>query len=107
MRDSHGQYWCVDCGREDTKLKKLNSKHCIDCRGKYPVDQMQQLDGLYICNGCMAAREKERGNLMHQPVSEEEEVIEKARSTKVKYVVAAATLAVGITLISMSVLGYW
>jgi DNA-directed RNA polymerase subunit RPC12/RpoP len=107
MRDSQGHYWCVACGREDTKLKKLNSKHCVDCRGKYLVDEMKQIDGLYICKGCMASREKERGNLMHQPVSEETEVLEKARSKKMQYAVAIGVIAIGMALISLSVLGYW
>lgn len=60
MRDHLGHYWCIECGSEDSRRKHTGGQHCIDCRGKYDITQLKLESGEWVCQGCIALREKAR-----------------------------------------------
>ena len=106
MKDSHGDYWCSTCAREDTKHKRDAFDHCVDCRGKYPKDQMVESEGHHVCPGCVEARKRERGQLA--TTGESMSAVDgEDPSRRIKLIAASVCLAIGAMLIVMWYTDFW
>ncbi len=63
MKDKDGKYWCLSCGIEDKKKKQIHSQVCPDCNQKYPQEQMEVFEGVFVCKGCAILRRKTKKSL--------------------------------------------
>ncbi len=63
MKDKHGSYFCIPCGKADTQKKHTVGTPCKDCADKFPDEQLHTHNGDRICEKCLAKRrEKQRDN---------------------------------------------
>ena len=63
MKDKSGAYFCIPCGKADTKKKHSVGTPCKDCGDKFPDEQLHMHNGDQVCDGCLASRRaKQREN---------------------------------------------
>ncbi len=63
MKDADGKYWCIPCGESDRAKHHREMVNCADCQMRWPIDAIQLLDGLHLCEGCYELRMHSRENL--------------------------------------------
>lgn len=71
MKDSHGHYWCVECGKHDQQRKPSNvaaTAKCDGCGDAFPTHQLSKLKGKAYCIACSHAHAT--GSLLHAPITE-------------------------------------
>jgi len=64
MKDSQGQYWCMECGTEDKRKKLMSSgggNACAACGQSFPAHQLSKFGKEQLCGGCIRNRTKGPG----------------------------------------------
>lgn len=98
MKDSHGKYWCVTCGKSDTE-QKHHRLPCADCRGKYDPGELTEAEnGEQVCSACL------KGRRATTPGAGADTGAELARKRKLQAVAAFGLLALGATLLTLTFL---
>lgn len=69
MKDSQGQYWCIDCGTADQKKRAgsvgaVSGSRCDVCGEMFPPTQLQVWGNRKICGPCVRRRSKGGGGSM-------------------------------------------
>lgn len=53
MKDADGQYWCYDCGMEDTVRKHPDQAvECFECHERFAPSKLVDFDGKMVCPTC-------------------------------------------------------
>ncbi len=54
MKDHEGRYWCISCGEEDQKKKRLAAGGiCSGCGDSFPESQLTEFGTLPYCKTCI------------------------------------------------------
>ncbi|HZN66742.1 MAG TPA: hypothetical protein VFB66_15735 [Tepidisphaeraceae bacterium] len=63
MKDSAGQYWCVDCAKADEKKKKLiEGGICAECGQHFPRHDLNIVGDSAYCRPCLKIRARRETN---------------------------------------------
>jgi predicted nucleic acid-binding Zn ribbon protein len=103
MKDANGKYWCIPCGQADSRVKHASDKPsvaCADCHATYPPGQMETVGGEVVCKGCLVGRRKAEARAAGRDYTDDSP----DRGRRLKLVIAATMLVIGVALLVLHLL---